>query len=104
MAETVHKRNCSPSEKSIVNSIIRWLNSQPNCYVIKTYGTAYSAGQPDLIGCYKGRTLALEVKKPGNTPTKLQLAVLKKWGTAGAITGVVTSVEDVKKLIETREE
>jgi hypothetical protein len=78
---------------------MRYLNQQPKCYVIKTHGSMYSAGQPDLLGCYQGRTLALEVKRPGGKPTKLQAAILKKWGAAGAITGVVTSVEEVEKLL-----
>jgi len=42
---------------------------------------------------------ALEVKRPGRKPTKLQQAVLKKWEAAGAIAAVVTSVEEVKELL-----
>lgn len=99
MASTASKRDCGPSEKTIVNSIIRWLNQQPNCYVVKTHGSIYSSGQPDLIGCHHGRMLALEVKRPGNKPTPLQQAVLKKWEAAGAIAAVVTSIEEVKALL-----
>lgn len=99
MAETAHRGNCCPSEKAIVNTIIRWLNQQPNCYVIKTHGSMYSAGQPDLLGCYQGRTLALEVKRPGGKPTKLQMTMLKKWEAAGAIADVVHSVEEVKEIL-----
>jgi len=93
------KTAAEASEKSIVNSIIRYLNKQPNCYVIKTYGSIYSAGQPDLLGCFQGRTLALEVKRPGGKPTKLQMAMLKKWEAAGAIAAVVHSVEEVKEML-----
>jgi hypothetical protein len=69
---------------------------------VKTHGSVYSAGQPDLLGCYQGRTLALEVKRPGGRPTKLQLATLEKWRNAGAIAAVVRSVEDVRELLEER--
>lgn len=104
MAETpcASNRNtaAAASEKSIVNSIIHWLNSLSECYVVKTYGSIYSAGQPDLLGCFKGRPLALEVKRPGQRPTKLQWAILKRWQAAGAIAAVVCSVEDVRKLLE----
>lgn len=100
MAKAPHKTNSGPSEKAIVNAIKRHLDKLPGCYVIKTHGSIYSAGQPDLLGCYQGRTLALEVKRPGGKPTKLQQAVLKKWEAAGAITAVVTSVEEVKELLK----
>lgn len=99
MVKTIPKGNNQPSEKAIVNAIKSYLDKLPGCYVIKTYGSVYSAGQPDLLGCYQGRTLALEVKRPGGKPTKLQAALLKKWGAAGAITGVVTSVEEVEELL-----
>ena len=83
-----------------MSAIARWLNAQPGCYAVKTHGSIYSAGQPDLLGSYQGRALALEVKRPGRRPTRLQAAVLKKWRAAGAIAAVVTSVEDVRELLE----
>jgi len=46
---------------------------------------------------------ALEVKRPGRRPTKLQQAVLKKWEAAGAIAAVVTSAEDVRELLDGRQ-
>lgn len=99
MAETTRRRNCKPTEKAVVNAIMRYLNQQPNCYVVKTHGSIYSTGQPDLLGCYRGRMLALEVKRPGGKPTKLQMAMLKKWEAAGAIAAVVHSVEEVKGIL-----
>lgn len=59
----------------------------------------YSAGEPDIDCCYRGRAVKLEVKRPGGKPTKLQEATLGKWKAAGAIVGVVHSVEDVKELL-----
>ena len=99
MADAAYKRDCGTTEKAIVNSIKRYLDKLPGCYVVKTHGSIYGAGQPDLLGCYKGRMFALEVKRPGRRPTKLQQAVLKKWEAAGAIAAVVTSVEEVKELL-----
>ena len=91
------------SEKAVVNSIKRYLDKLPECYIIKTHGSVYGAGQPDLLGCYQGRTLALEVKRPGEKPTALQQAVLKKWEAAGAIAAVVRSAEDVRELLDGRQ-
>jgi len=103
MADAAYKRDCGTTEKAIVNSIKRYLDKLPGCYVVKTHGSIYGAGQPDLLGCYQGRTLALEVKRPGRKPTKLQQAVLKKWEAAGAIAAVVTSAEDVRELLDGRQ-
>ena len=99
MADATYRRDCGVTEKAIVNSIKRYLEKLPECYIIKTHGSVYVAGQPDILGCYQGRTLALEVKRPGGKPPKLQQAVLKKWEAAGAVVAVVTSVEEVKELL-----
>lgn len=87
------------TEASIVQSIMRWLKSQ-GAHVIKTYGGPNRRGLPDLIGVYRGRALALEVKRPGGKPTPLQEYELGRWAAAGAVAAVVTSVDDVKKIIE----
>lgn len=87
-----------PAEKSITRSILKWLNDQPGCYAVKTHGGPFQAGQPDILGCFRGQMFALEVKRPGNKPTKLQVAMLRKWLEAGAIIGVVTSLDEVKEM------
>lgn len=87
------------TETAITEAIIRWLRRQ-GAHVIKTYGGPYRRGLPDLIGVYRGRALALEVKRPGGKPTKLQEYELSLWAAAGAVAGVVTSIEDAKRLLE----
>ncbi len=86
------------TETAITEAIMRWLRRQ-GAHVIKTYGGPYRRGLPDLIGVYRGRALALEVKRPGGTPTPLQEHELGRWAAAGALAAVVTSIEDVKRLI-----
>lgn len=78
---------------------MRYLNSLPGCYAVKTRGDYRQGGQPDILGSYQGRVLALEVKRPGGRATPLQLATLAKWRQAGAVAGVVRSVEEVKNLM-----
>jgi len=87
------------TETAITEAIMRWLRAR-GAHVIKTYGGPYRRGLPDLIGVYRGRALALEVKRPGGKPTKLQEYELGRWAAAGAVAGVVTSVEDAKRLLE----
>ena len=60
------------------------------------YGTA---GIPDIICCYKGRFLGLEVKQPSGRLTELQKQTIDKINTAGGIALRVDSVIDVKKVI-----
>lgn len=87
------------TEAAITEAIIRWLRSR-GAHVIKTYGGPYRRGLPDLIGVYRGQALALEVKRPGGKPTQLQEYELSRWAAAGAVAAVVTSVDEVKQLIE----
>lgn len=56
-------------------------------------------GSADLIGIYRGRFVALEVKQPGKHPTKDQEIFLGAVNMAGGIAGVVRSPDDVKKLL-----
>lgn len=90
-------------EASIVKRILHYLNGLDDCYARKVHGGAYGTnGEPDLDICLKGRAIKLEVKAPGreNTVTEMQFKALAKWGKAGAIVGVVTSLEEVKELLD----
>ena len=88
-------------ESLIQKKILDYLNGLPNCYAVNNHGNGYQgAGRPDIFACYRGRFLALEVKNEKGQPTKLQLHELAKWQAAGAVAGIVRSVDDVRKLIE----
>jgi len=93
------KNTKPPLEKSIVNSIIKYLNSLPQCRAIKVSGDAKRSGEPDIDCVYRGQAYKIEVKRSGGKATRLQKAILAKWAAAGAITGVVTSVDEVKELL-----
>lgn len=60
-------------------------------------------GEPDLDGSIKiGLNwvhLKLEVKTETGEPTELQIHRLREYGKRGYMTGIVTSVEDVERLI-----
>lgn len=88
-------------ESIIVNNILNYLNSLPECVAEKLQGSAASSGKADINACYKGRSLRIEVKTPdhGNKASKRQIANLKRWEAAGAIAFVAYSVEDVKEKI-----
>jgi hypothetical protein len=57
------------------------------------------AGIPDLIGCYEGRFVGLEVKRPGKPLTQLQAHTLKQIKAAGGVAAVVHSVEEAMTVL-----
>ena len=88
-------------EKEVVDSIKDYLKTIPNIFYWKEHGGQFgTAGIPDLIICYKGRFIALEVKRPGGKPTLLQKITLNKIEKAKGIAKIVTSLEQVKAIIE----
>jgi len=88
------------SEIAIVKAILAYLNGLPGCVVRKRWSAGYGvAGDPDITGCIRGRHFELEVKRPGQQPTPLQARRLAEWRNAGAITAVVTSVEETREAL-----
>lgn len=57
------------------------------------------AGWPDLYALRDGVAYHLEVKMPGGTATKLQARRLEELRAAGAVTGVVDSVESALEVV-----
>ena len=53
-------------------------------------------GVADIIGCYQGRFLAIEVKRPGRKPTPAQERFISEVAKANGIAFVAHSVEEVK--------
>lgn len=88
------------TERAIVKAILAYLNSLPGCLARKRWGGGMGvAGDPDIDACIRGRSLQLEVKRPGEKPTALQAKRLDEWRKAGALVAVVVSVDDVKSLL-----
>jgi hypothetical protein len=89
-----------PLEKQIVDSIVKYLRTVPLCTVRKRHGTAFGvSGDPDLYGAINGRHFELEVKREGNPPTPLQERRLEEWRAAGAMAGVVHSVQEAREVL-----
>ncbi|HEX8773277.1 MAG TPA: VRR-NUC domain-containing protein [Pyrinomonadaceae bacterium] len=57
------------------------------------------AGTPDRLACYRGRFIAIEVKKPGEEPSLEQLEKHVEIRRNGGIVIVAESVDDVIKAI-----
>lgn len=92
------------TEKNIANAIMRYLKTVPDCFCWKEHGGMYgTAGLPDIICCIGGRFVALEVKTASGKLTKLQETMIRKIRAAKGEAYKVTSVEDVKNILDTLE-
>lgn len=87
-----------PSEQSIQRRIIRALEER-GAYVVKVQ-TANHSGVPDIVVAFKGLFYAFEVKRPGETATKLQEYHIQKILRAGGRACVVTSVQEAIDQLE----
>lgn len=84
-------------ERDIQAKILSWLQSK-SIYAKKII-VANSSGAPDIFCCVGGSFIGLEVKRPGEHQTSLQVYNQYKIEKAGGKYFVVTSVDEVKKLI-----
>lgn len=88
-------------EKDIVNAIMKYLKTVPRAFCWKEHGGMYgTAGLPDIICCINGRFIAFEVKTPSGRLTKIQEATIQKIREANGEAHKVTSIEEVKQILD----
>lgn len=71
-------------------------------WVFKVHGgdnPYQEVGIPDLLCCYLGCFLALEVKLPGEKPSPVQQRTLRLIQMAGGEAHAVSSVDEVDKIL-----
>lgn len=89
------------AHETAVKDKIEALLRERKIWFVKVHGEAMQKrGIPDLICCYEGRFVALEVKDKGNFATPLQRYELARIAKAGGEQAVVYSVADVEKVLE----
>ena len=88
-------------ERDVVAVIKKYLASLgSDIFFWKEHGGPYgTSGVPDIICCYKGRFLGLEVKLSTGTLTELQKRAIDRINRAGGIASRVECVSDVQKII-----
>lgn len=87
------------SEKSLVNRILNYLNQRHQCKAVKNHGSIYSEnGRPDIDVCDQGIHGVLEIKKPGEKATPIQLKRIRDYAKAGSLAYIVDNFERVKEL------
>lgn len=87
-------------EQDIQRKIIKYLESV-GAYVVKVVASNKS-GTPDILACYSGIFLAIEVKRPETKTnvSELQEYNIKKIKEAGGIAIVSWDLDAVKAVIE----
>ncbi len=90
-----------PLESTLSQSIMKAIREKiPGTVVRKRHVTMGAIGDPDLYGCLPGgQHFEIEVKRPGNKPTALQLRRLEEWNAAGAIAGYAHSVAEALAIV-----
>ena len=95
------------SESSITRTIQKYLQ-KTGAWEYKTMGSPYTrTGVPDLLVCYKGVFIGLEIKVPGEDPTKIQqfeIAMIKKAGGISLSVSCLRTVQDIIEKIDTMKE
>lgn len=88
-------------EKYLQTKILKALREAGGWWTKYHVGPRYSqAGVPDILGCYRGLFVALEVKLPNTHSTKLQEQTQKKIRVDGnGIVAVVRSVDEALSVI-----
>lgn len=88
-----------PNETALTKKITTYLKRH-GWLVKKDHGHGMQqSGWPDLMAIKAGRVVFIEVKIPGNRPSKIQIYRIAEIRRAGIEVGVVYCVEDVIKFL-----
>ena len=88
------------AERHFQKRVIKWIREQPHMHCLNVVGGAMQrSGEPDLVICWKGRFIGLELKYGKGKPTPLQLHRLRQWEEAGGWCGVAWDLDDVKQVV-----
>jgi Holliday junction resolvase len=70
-------------------------------WTMKNHGNAFSVkGLPDVLVIKDGRAAWMEVKRPGEDPTRVQEHRMRELSKAGCPVTVVRSVGDAREFLE----
>ena len=89
-------------ETRLTNKIMKALKKHGGFWV-KIHGSAFQvSGIPDILGCYQGLFVALEVKLPetAEDASLRQRLMMKRIRAAGGIPMIVTSTEAALEVVE----
>ena len=93
-------RRDAPLEKVIVARVMDEAR-RLGFTAIKMHGGPFSVrGLPDVLAIKRGRAYWMEAKRPGEEPTRVQVARMRELAAAGCSVAVVTSAADARVFLE----
>lgn len=93
------------SETPRTNEVLSYLNSLPCTYAYKVHGAHRGeGGHPDIDCCSYGRSVKIEMKRPGKRPDGRQMERLRGWQKAGALVGWAETVEHAREILAHRDD
>lgn len=88
-------------EQDIQTKIMDYISSIGGLPIkFNNIGIYAKAGVSDILACIKGRFVAIEVKRPGNTPSKLQENFIDGVNSIGGVAFWVDNLQDVKDKLK----
>jgi hypothetical protein len=93
-------RNMGKLHSNLVRDSIKYLNSLPESHFVPYTPSPYGKRSvSDIIGCYEGRYVAIEIKIGKDIPTPLQKRFLRKVQEARGFARACWSIEEVKQFM-----
>lgn len=87
-------------EAKLTKATLKRLRELPMSWWVKFPGSRFKGGIPDILGCYRGKFVAIEMKAPetGHELTLLQANTIKKIQAAGGRAGVAYAVHEALEI------
>ena len=98
-AKKKNRKGPSMNETQLKNKVMAYLNTHPGIYARKV-SDRYSAGYPDIWGCYHGRFFCIESKSINGKVSDIQKYEMNKICEALGDARVCRSLQEVKDFIE----
>jgi len=89
-------------EKVLTDQVLKYLRARGGWWV-KIHGGPYqTSGIPDIVGCYRGKFLGLEVKPSGRKSdlSLRQQVTLTRIRDAGGISALISSTQDALDVLD----
>lgn len=89
------------TEADLKDRIMRVLRGVPDAYFWRQGATPYGrSGIADILGCWSGQMVAIEVKMPGNKPTPAQCGFINNIKETGGLAFIAYTLDDVLDFIK----
>lgn len=86
-------------EGAVKDDIKKVLDARPELYYFMPVQGGYGKRGLDFFICYRGRFIAIEVKRPGGEPKRFQADLIETIRTAFGLAMSTDNVEDVVNLL-----